>query len=148
MWITYVYIHCNLVSGTLFIIHFFFLKFTYSEKATKFFEISSVDLTGASLDKSTVEILQNFVAFSKYKPSLSTTFRLWKDVKTFVGVSTRTLGWCQPIRSTSIPKCSPWKVGGITHSQLTFFYSENVTKIRLQGTHFHQLFSKTANLLL
>ena len=51
-------------------------------------------------------------------------------------------GWCQPIRSTSIPKCSPWKVGGITHSQLTFFYSENVTKIRLQGTHFHQIFQK------
>ena len=48
------------------------LKLIYSEKATRFFEISSVDLTGASLDKSTVEILQNFVAFSEYmnfKPS-------------------------------------------------------------------------------
>ena len=42
------------------------LKFIYSEKATKFCEISTVDLTVTTLDKSTVEILQNFVAFSEY----------------------------------------------------------------------------------
>ena len=29
-------------------------------------KISTVDLTGTTLDKSTVEILQNFVAFSEY----------------------------------------------------------------------------------
>ena len=42
------------------------LKFMYSEKATKFCEISTVDLTGNTQDKSMVEIQQNFVAFSEY----------------------------------------------------------------------------------
>ena len=37
------------------------LKFIYSEKATKFCEISTEDLTGT-----TVDISQNFVAFSEY----------------------------------------------------------------------------------
>ena len=41
------------------------VKFIYSEKATKFCEISTVDLTGTTQDKSTVEISQNFVAFSE-----------------------------------------------------------------------------------
>ena len=40
------------------------LKFIYSEKATKICEISTVGLTGTAYDKSMVEILQNFVAFS------------------------------------------------------------------------------------
>ena len=48
-------------------IYSIFLKFIYSEKATKFCEISTVDLTGTIQDKSTVEILQHFVAFSEYK---------------------------------------------------------------------------------
>ena len=42
------------------------LKFIYSEKATKFCEISTVDLTVTIQDKSTVEISQKFVAFSEY----------------------------------------------------------------------------------
>ena len=42
------------------------LKFIYSEKAAKFCEISTVDWTGTKKEKSTVEILQNFVAFSEY----------------------------------------------------------------------------------
>ena len=42
------------------------LKFIYSEKATKFCEISTRDLTYVVPVKSTVEILQNFVAFSEY----------------------------------------------------------------------------------
>ena len=42
------------------------LKFIYSEKATKFCEISTVDLSYVVMVKSTVEILQNFVAFSEY----------------------------------------------------------------------------------
>ena len=42
------------------------LKFIYSEKATKFCEISTLLLTGTTYDKSKVEILQNFVAFSEY----------------------------------------------------------------------------------
>ena len=44
------------------------LKFIYSEKATKFCEISTLELSYAVPlpVKSTVEILQNFVAFSEY----------------------------------------------------------------------------------
>ena len=42
------------------------LKFIYSEKATKFCEISIVDLTVTIKDKSTVEISQKFVVFSEY----------------------------------------------------------------------------------
>jgi hypothetical protein len=38
----------------------------YSEKATKFCEISTVDLSYVVPVKSTVEISQNFVAFSEY----------------------------------------------------------------------------------
>ena len=38
----------------------------YSEKATKFCEISTLDLSYVVPVKSTVEILQNFVAFSEY----------------------------------------------------------------------------------
>ena len=43
-----------------------FLKFIYSENATKFCEISTVDLSYVVTVKSTVEISQNFVAFSEY----------------------------------------------------------------------------------
>jgi hypothetical protein len=49
------------VSGTVSII-----KFIYSEKATNFFEISTVDLSYVVPVKSTVEISQNFMAFSEY----------------------------------------------------------------------------------
>ena len=42
------------------------LKFIYSEKASSFCEISTVDLSYVVTVKSTVEILQNFVAFSEY----------------------------------------------------------------------------------
>ena len=42
------------------------LKFIYSEKATKFWEISTVDLSYVVPVKSTVEISQNFVAFPTY----------------------------------------------------------------------------------
>ena len=42
------------------------IKFIYSEKDTKFCEISTVDLSCVVPVKSMVEILQNFVAFSKY----------------------------------------------------------------------------------
>ena len=42
------------------------VKFIYSEKATKFCEISSLILTTVDTVKSKVEILQNLVAFSEY----------------------------------------------------------------------------------
>ena len=42
------------------------LKFIYSEKATKFGEISTLNLTTIHTVKSKVEILQKFVAFSEH----------------------------------------------------------------------------------
>ena len=42
------------------------LKFIYSEKATKFCEISNVVSSYVVPVKPMVEILQNFVAFSEY----------------------------------------------------------------------------------
>ena len=44
----------------------FHVKFIYSEKATKFCEISTLLLTGTTQDKIKLEISQNFVAFSEY----------------------------------------------------------------------------------
>ena len=41
------------------------LKFIYYEKATNFCEISTVDLSYVVMVKSTVEISQNFGAFSE-----------------------------------------------------------------------------------
>ena len=41
------------------------VKFLYSEKATKFYEISTVDLSYVEPVKSTVEISQNFATFSE-----------------------------------------------------------------------------------
>ena len=42
------------------------LEFLYSEKDTNFCEISTVDLSYIVTVKCTVQILQNFVAFSEY----------------------------------------------------------------------------------
>ena len=42
------------------------IKFIYSEKATKFCEISTLNLTALHTVKSKVEISQNFVGFSEY----------------------------------------------------------------------------------
>ena len=50
------------------------LKFIYSEKATKFWKISTVDLSYLVPVKSTVEISQNFVAFSEYMNFLRKNF--------------------------------------------------------------------------
>ena len=44
----------------------FFINFIYFEKATKFCKISTADLSYVVPVKSTVEISQNFVAFSEY----------------------------------------------------------------------------------
>ena len=44
----------------------FMLNFIYSEKTTKFCEISTVDLSYVVPVKSTVEISQNVVTFSEY----------------------------------------------------------------------------------
>ena len=57
-----------IIFARLKIIMFFIIlvKFIYSEKATKFCEISTVDLSYVVPVKSTVEISQNFVAFSEY----------------------------------------------------------------------------------
>ena len=49
---------CNNISSNL--------KFKYSEKATRFCKISTFILSVCTVDRSKVEILLNFVAFSEY----------------------------------------------------------------------------------
>ena len=56
-----------------------FVKFIYSEKATNFCEISTGDLSYVVKVKSTLEISQNFVAFSEYMNF--TTINAITDVK-------------------------------------------------------------------
>ena len=51
------------------------LNFIYSEKATKFCEISSLLLPACTVDKSKGEILQNFGAFSEYM-----NFKSWNKI--------------------------------------------------------------------
>ena len=46
----------------------------YSEKTTKFWEISTLLLSVCTADKSKVEILQNFVAFSEYMNFMNLRF--------------------------------------------------------------------------
>ena len=46
--------------------HLAYLKFIYSEKATKFCEIFPLHLTVCTVVKSKGKILQNVVAFSEY----------------------------------------------------------------------------------
>ena len=47
------------------------VKFIYSEKATKFFEIFTLLTSVCTVDKSKVKVLQNFVAFSEYMNFIS-----------------------------------------------------------------------------
>ena len=77
--------------GWFFLQMFFFLKFLYSEKATKFCEISTVDLSYVVLVKSTVEISQNFVAFSDYMNFTNKSNQL-KKVKNWNSFFVKTYG--------------------------------------------------------
>ena len=54
------------------------LKFIYSERATKCCEIYSVDLSYVVTVKSTVEISQNFVAFSEY---MNFNYLFYQDIQ-------------------------------------------------------------------
>ena len=53
------------------------VKFIYSEKATNFCKISTVDLSYLVMVKSTVEISQKFLAFSDYMNFIHVTLRRW-----------------------------------------------------------------------
>ena len=52
--------------SSVFIVFNLYVKFIYSEKATKFYEIFTLLLSYVVPVKSTVKISQNFVAFSEY----------------------------------------------------------------------------------
>ena len=54
------------VGNLTFVTSFLFLKFIYSEKATKFCEIFPLLLTVCTVVKSKGKISQNFVTFSEY----------------------------------------------------------------------------------
>ena len=59
-------LHTRQIRVDWFLLTLYLVKFIYSEKATNFCEISTVDLFYVVTVKSTVEISQNFVAFSEY----------------------------------------------------------------------------------
>ena len=67
-----------MMAFTIMMIGFFLLpytlKFIYSEKATKFWEISTLLLSYVVPVKSKVEISQNFVASSEYMNFISIQF--------------------------------------------------------------------------
>ena len=76
------------------------VKFIYSEKATNFCEISTVDLSYVVTVKSTVEISKNFVAFSEYmnfnvKEEVIHENGLWPflQIDFFVGPIHQLLDW-------------------------------------------------------
>ena len=77
------------------------LKFIYSEKATKFCEISTLDLTVCSTVKYKVEISQNFVAFSEYMNFIHLYF---VSAVAFVGLQVSCL---DQIDSYEINPCIP-----------------------------------------
>ena len=62
------------------------IKFIYSEKATKFCEISTLLLSDVVPVKSKVEILQNFVAFSEYMNFNYLIQNNWSEFATTEGI--------------------------------------------------------------
>ena len=72
------------------------IKFIYSEKATKFCEVSTLLLSLFTEDKSKVDISQNFVAFSEYTNfTLTFSFYIYfafiKQIKKWSGKCTQLL---------------------------------------------------------
>ena len=60
------------------------VKFVYSEKASKFCEISTLLLSTVHTDKKKVDISQNFVAFSEYMNFIRYYFfyiPIWNEIK-------------------------------------------------------------------
>ena len=60
-----------------------YVKFIYSEKATKFCKISTLLLTVCTVVKSKVKLSQNFVAFSKY---INFNFKCLRLILSFLGM--------------------------------------------------------------
>ena len=71
------------------------LKFIYSEKTTKFCEIFTLLLSLCTVDKSKVEILQNFVAFSEYTNSKKLS-SLWAVLDTVYMDASANLSQARP----------------------------------------------------
>ena len=57
-----------------------YVKFIYSEKATKFCEISTLLLFVCTVDKSKVGISQIFVAFSEYTKFIEISFDISRGI--------------------------------------------------------------------
>ena len=73
------------------------LKFIYSEKATKFCKISTIDFSYVVTVKSTIEISQNFVAFSEYMNFNIRTLILPGDGGVGIPKAVRALAWALAI---------------------------------------------------
>ena len=83
-----------------------FLQFINSEKATKFCQISTLDLSYVVTVKHTVEISQNFVAFSEW---MNFKVQAFSEHKTLIRNSLSTLN-CQTFRC---PCNAHWFLSGL-----------------------------------
>ena len=78
------------------------IKFVYSEKATKFCEISTLLLSTVHTDKSKVEISKNFVAFSEYTNFMIICCTLMDILQTSWVFHLSSRGWIIKIRNTPL----------------------------------------------
>ena len=76
------------VGRTYLLVHRASLKFVYSEKTTKFCEISTLLLSTVHTDKSKVNISQNFVAFLEYMNFKEKNGKKW-DIELEINVLRR-----------------------------------------------------------
>ena len=85
--------------------NFDLLKFIYSEKATKFWGISTLLLSYAVPVKSKVEISQNFVAFSEY---MNFNFQLLIEIRIIMAkLKNKYTKWKSKLDSAAI--CHSWR---------------------------------------
>ena len=103
--------------STLVILGQLWLKFIYSEKATKFCEIFILLLSYVVPVKSKVKISQNFVAFSEYmncntkfhgQPIQSISASLWMVVQQFKMTLTKWVSSAKIDSAVSLPSIDPY----------------------------------------
>ena len=78
IWLRYELINCKWIKMYIYLC-LTLLKFIYSEKATKCCKIFILDLSYVVMVKSTVDIFQNFVAFSEYM-NLKQNLVFWSSI--------------------------------------------------------------------
>ena len=115
-----------------------FIYYRYSEKTTKFCEISTLLLTTVHTVKSKVEISQNFVAFSEYMNFILNFCLSLKSCNIQVNTTSRALCTVAPPQSTFVQFRMQCCVASIncSLSQLTF----NPHKMSFWGVGLHEFY--------